>query len=255
MSETSASSHTFHPTQSTPRLLVSVRDLEEARIAQSAKADLIDLKEPRNGSLGMVAPSIADSIASQLPSSTLSLALGELSEWGKASVIPKVSASFRYVKIGLSNQAANSNWQTDWLRLRDQVEKTAQHSFEWIAVIYADHEDAKSPPPNKIIEMAIETGCAGVLFDTWSKTSGSLLDHLSLLELEQYLVTIHRAGLISALAGSLRAKHFSMLQPLRPSVIAVRGAACENSDRVAKLSKTQICDLRDTLGVPTGKVD
>ncbi len=39
-------------------LLVSVRDAEEAADAVAAGADLIDVKEPRGGSLGATSPAV-----------------------------------------------------------------------------------------------------------------------------------------------------------------------------------------------------
>lgn len=48
------------------RLLVSVGSLDEARLAAAAGVDLIDLKEPRLGSLGRVALNVARDIAGHL---------------------------------------------------------------------------------------------------------------------------------------------------------------------------------------------
>ncbi|MFM9068482.1 MAG: (5-formylfuran-3-yl)methyl phosphate synthase, partial [Planctomycetota bacterium] len=59
------------------RLLVSVRNAQEAQAAHRGGAQLIDLKEPRQGSLGAVPPADWPSIQAALPSSVpLSVALG-----------------------------------------------------------------------------------------------------------------------------------------------------------------------------------
>ena len=44
------------------RLLVSVRDALEARVAMGAGVDLIDVKEPRRGSLGRASNSVVAAV-------------------------------------------------------------------------------------------------------------------------------------------------------------------------------------------------
>ena len=93
-----------------PRLLVSVRNAEEAIAACCGGADIIDVKEPLNGSLGRASAEVMESIAASLsdcaadctPTATepmlhdavatprpLSLALGEVDEWlGDSGSLP-----------------------------------------------------------------------------------------------------------------------------------------------------------------------
>jgi len=232
------------------QLLVSVRNLEEARIAFESNVDLIDLKEPNHGALGMVELSTAHQIAEALPNATLSLALGELTDWRKSESKVKVPAASRFLKLGLAGEDDNQNWLDEWLSLRKKFDDAAGKSFDWIAVVYADHELAKSPTPEAIIEAAIKTGCAGVLFDTWSKKTGSLLDLLSVEQLEAYRNTIHAAGLLTAFAGSLREEHLSALRPVGAEIIAMRGAVCEENNRVGTLSASRINVIHEALQSP-----
>ena len=46
-----------------PKLLVSVRTIEEARAALAGGADIIDIKEPTRGSLGRADEAVLTSIA------------------------------------------------------------------------------------------------------------------------------------------------------------------------------------------------
>ncbi len=250
MNEPAESNISINSTPMAPRLLVSVRNLEEARIAHHANVDLIDLKEPHKGSLGMVELSTAQKIAEVLPEATLSLALGELSERKQKSSVLRIPTAFRYLKIGLSGEEENRTWQEEWQSLRNNIEAEAEKSFQWIAVIYVDHELAKSPAPDVIIETAITTGCAGVLFDTWSKQSGSLLDWLSVEQLKAYREMIQGAGLLTALAGSLRENHLPILRPIGTDIFAVRGAVCEENDRVGTISATRIKTFQEVLNSP-----
>lgn len=234
-----------------PRLLVSVRNPGEARIARDAGTDLIDLKEPRRGSLGMVDMPVAEAVADELPAEALSLALGELTEWNGSPVIPKVPSAIRFLKLGLSNQADHPDWKQDWPRLRQAVNERSGKSFDWIAVVYADCEAARSPAPEEIIAAARESNCTGVLFDTWSKTGGSLTDHLSLENLASYIASIHSAGMLAALAGGVRAEHLPELLPLEADIIAVRGAVCEHQSRTARVRSESIAAFRRRLNGAT----
>jgi uncharacterized protein (UPF0264 family) len=65
-----------------PQLLVSVRDVAEAEAALAGGADIIDIKEPRRGALGMAdAAMIAEIVACVDRRVPVSAALGELREW------------------------------------------------------------------------------------------------------------------------------------------------------------------------------
>jgi len=232
--------------RSSPRLLVSVRNLEEARMARVAGSDLIDLKEPHRGSLGMVDESIAAQVAAEMPQSPLSLALGELTEWNGAADIPRIPSAIRFLKLGLSHQAPHA-WQPAWKELRDAVDSRADKQFNWIAVIYADSEAARSPAPEEIIEAAGSTDCAGVLFDTWCKAAGSLTEHLPIDRLASYIESIHSAGMLTAVAGSVREEHLSELLPLGADIIAVRGAVCRGVDRTGTVCGNLIRNFRTRL--------
>lgn len=232
---------------SSPRLLVSVRNLEEARIARAAGGDLIDLKEPRHGSLGMAEPAVAAEIAAEMPESQLSLALGELADWNDHQSIPGIPSAFRFLKLGLSHQAHNPGWKQDWIRLRQAVDKHSDRPFGWIAVIYADSPAARSPDPEEMIEAARTTHCAGVLFDTWTKAGGSLIDHIPIESLASYIEAIHAAGMLAALAGSVREEHLPELRPLGAEIIAVRGAVCRGHDRTAGIDAAAILRFKQLL--------
>src|ERR1700758_3746331 len=72
------------------RMLASVRNLDEARDAAGAGADLIDLKEPGAGALGAVsAPQIArivHSLRAEYPRLPISAAIGDLLPGDSASL-------------------------------------------------------------------------------------------------------------------------------------------------------------------------
>src|SRR5215468_9568595 len=87
-----------------PGLLISVRDAAEAEAALRGGADVIDVKEPRRGSLGRAdAATIAAVVACVAGRRPVSAALGELVEPGSEAV-PGPGLSF--VKWGLAGTAS-----------------------------------------------------------------------------------------------------------------------------------------------------
>jgi uncharacterized protein (UPF0264 family) len=95
-----------------------------------------------------------------------------------------------------------------------------------VAVVYADHDFAKSPGPDEILRLARPAGCTAVLVDTFDKSSGGLLEHWPLAETAALVQTCRREGLMCVLAGKLNFDSIRQLLPLAPDYVGVRGAAC-----------------------------
>ena len=91
------------------KLLVSVRDADEARLAVEAGVELIDVKEPHAGPLGAAASemiaAIAQVVARHRP---LSVAFGELDEFEARPVATPHGITF--AKLGLARCAGRCDW-------------------------------------------------------------------------------------------------------------------------------------------------
>jgi uncharacterized protein (UPF0264 family) len=203
------------------RLLVSVRNRQEAEEALAGGADLIDVKEPSRGSLGMADPAVwrevADAVAGRAP---LSVALGELRDFrgGKQPCL----SSFQFAKLGLAGCAAIDDWPARWA---SALESFPPHVGR-VAVSYADWRQAEAPPPRAVVEAGRTLGCRAWLIDTCAKHAGGLLDHVSIEELSDLIAFARRGGMLTVLAGSLTLESIPRVLPLSPDYIAVRGAVC-----------------------------
>ncbi|SFI40239.1 (5-formylfuran-3-yl)methyl phosphate synthase [Planctomicrobium piriforme] len=234
-----------------PRLLVSVRNAEEAGIAAAAGADLIDFKEPLQGSLGMVEPAtLRESVAclrQQFPECVISAACGEVLDWDgiAAGVLPAV----QYLKLGLAGLASHSDWKVRWTKVRRTLSAGVEgsESPSWIAVAYVDNELAQSPPVEEVIAAAFETGCVGMLFDTCSKGEGRLLDYLSEERLISLTAEIQQLGLLVAAAGRLSIDDVSRVCQTGVDIIAIRSAACLDGDRGGSISSEAIERFRTAM--------
>ena len=208
------------------RLLVSVRSLHEARLAAEAGAHLIDLKEPRHGSLGRVgfevARSISEALAHRRP---LSMALGELADYHECEhrVGHSIPPGIVFAKLGLAHCAGVPDWPARWRKANQALPLECQA----VAVIYADWRQAAAPCPGSILDEAVANGCRALLIDTWNKAAGDLFAHFASTEIEELLRRARQDGLITVLAGSLSMANVAEPLKLSPDYLAVRGAVCD----------------------------
>lgn len=205
------------------RLLVSVRNADEARIACDAGAHVIDVKEPTRGSLGRPDPDVVERVCDRVGHRALtSAALGELREasmWQHVATIPE---RVTYAKLGLAGCTDMADWRDVWARAITCIRATAVA----VAVAYADWRSARAPSPMDVLGHGARLGCGCLLVDTFDKTRGDLLDHLDEEDLAQLMGACRVRGVSTALAGSLSIRTIPRLLPLAPDFVAVRGGVC-----------------------------
>ena len=237
--------------QDQPRLLVSVRNATEAVAALEGGCEILDIKEPSRGSLGMADVDEIRAVIQFVDSCDLdcpvSAAFGEVCDWADVESVPTLPVGLSYVKLGLAGLGEQSNWISHWLRVRKMVEQSAQNSFQWIAVAYADWRQADAPRPGKVIAAAKETGCAGVLFDTFEKTGRHLLEEIPVRELQQFTAEIRSQGLLTALAGSLRADVLPDLAEIPANILAIRTAGCLDGQRSGDINAHAVRQFKTAL--------
>lgn len=230
-----------------PRLLVSVRSPDEARLAVAGGASIIDIKEPSRGSLGRADFSVWTQVREAVPEHVpVSVALGELSEWlapGAASPPPEVWRGLSYRKLGLSR--SSPEWRRDWAGLRTRL---GESKTPWIAVAYADWQAAGAPDPDSVLNAALDSPeIVGVLVDTWDKGCRPEFGPAW----QDWMDRGKRAGKVLALAGGIGLESIPHLLKFQPDVIAVRGAACLHGDRQAAIDPGRLAELARALKSPT----
>jgi (5-formylfuran-3-yl)methyl phosphate synthase len=264
---TESISGTPEGTSPAPRLLVSVRSVAEARAALSGGCDILDVKDPTRGALGMADFSVTEEVlrtglAAGIP---VSAALGEVSEYPSDPTLtnpehrlPHALAQLSFTKIGLANLNHDSNWAARWQDTMSSLTGSLSKEHDspgqrWVAVIYADWQSAGAPSPDAIVDQVLSSGSstgheiAGVLVDTWSKKSGRLLDSLSVEQLQQLAECVQRSGRFFAVAGRLTAEMLPELVAVRPDIVAVRSAACRGEDRTLSVDTAAVQMLRTEI--------
>lgn len=225
-------------------LLVSVRSAEEARRALAGGASIIDVKEPSNGSLGRASFESWREVEHVMPADfRMSVALGELPEWlggDRPEAPPGAFEGIRYRKVGLAG--VGPNWLEEWNEL---VRRLDAPGAGWFAVVYLDWEAAGAPAPRSILNAGIDY--EGVLFDTWdkSKTAEWTPDLIGIAS------DFREDDRMLAVAGGLTRDNLDAIADIRPDVVAVRGAACENGDRLRDVDQHRVEELAEIVrGLP-----
>lgn len=233
----------------TTRLLVSVRDCTEAAAAFAGGADIIDLKEPKSGSLGMANPTTIQSVldwkTAQNIHAPVSAALGELSEWDVDR--KPIPTGLSFVKVGLAGEST-ARFENRLKALQDRLNSTRETAPQWVTVAYADTASANSPNAWDIARHAVASNSAGLLIDTFKKTGIPLTDTMSINELSDLRAMLNENGQFFAIAGQIKANQIhDCLSAIQPNIIAVRSAVCTDGNRELSVSSTAVAELKTLL--------
>jgi (5-formylfuran-3-yl)methyl phosphate synthase len=233
------------------KLLVSVFDDAEARLAVAGGVDIVDVKNPAEGSLGAPAPGVIARVRSVLPAELpLSAAIGDLPCLPGTAALAALGAArsgAAYAKIGLWGSSTTEEAVAVLRAAQDAVEGEAAV----IAVTYADGARVPSRPlpPRQLVVAARRAGVAGCLLDTAVKDGRGLLSWLAPDELAELVAEAHDAGLEMALAGELRAEDLAAVRATGADIAGVRSAACRDGRRTAPLDPERIARLRAVCAV------
>jgi uncharacterized protein (UPF0264 family) len=233
------------------KLLVSVIDGAEARVAVAGGIDIVDVKNPAEGSLGAAAPRVIAQVRAVLPAELpLSVAIGDMPSLpGTAALaaLGAVRSGADYVKLGLWGASNTQDAVAVLSAAREAVDRDAAV----IAVAYADAARVPSRPlpPWELVTAARRAGISGCLLDTAIKDGRGLLSWLSADALADLVAEAHGAGLEMALAGELRAEDLAAVRGTGADIAGVRSAACRDGRRTAALDPRRIARLRSMCAV------
>ena len=215
------------------KLLVSPRSVEEAIEAVRGGADIIDVKNPREGSLGASFPWVISAVRRAVPRSIeVSATLGDapcLPGTMSLAAAGALQAGADIVKVGL--KFTGRSRATELMSMVVKAARLIKPTSVVVAASYGDAHEVGALEPMDVPQVAYESGCEVAMLDTAVKDGRSLLDHLSRRELRRFVDEAHSLGLKAALAGSLKLEHIPACLELGADIIGVRGAACEGGDR------------------------
>jgi (5-formylfuran-3-yl)methyl phosphate synthase len=215
-------------------LLISPIDTEEAREAIEGGADIIDVKNPKEGSLGANFPWIIKEVREMTPKNMeVSATLGDVPyKPGTVSLaaVGAVVSGADYIKVGLYG---TKNYHQALEVMRNVVKSVKEYNNNALVVAsgYADAHRVGAVDPMDVPEIAAAADADFAMVDTAVKDGKNLFDFLDRESLEKFTDNIHEYGMKSALAGSIKQEHLSILYQLGCDVVGIRGAACIGGDR------------------------
>jgi uncharacterized protein (UPF0264 family) len=231
------------------KLLVSVADEREARVAVESGVDIVDLKNPAEGSLGAPAPSMIARVRAAVPAERpVSAAIGDLPNLPGTAALAALGAAHSgaaYVKVGLWGTSTEDEAVAVLRAVREALESGPTRPAV-IAGAYADAERVPSRPlvPGAVVAAARNAGVGGCLVDTAVKDGRGLFEWLTPDALEALVAAGHAANLEMALAGALRAEDLPTVRATGADIVGVRSAACRDGRRTAPLDAGRIGRLR-----------
>ena len=217
-------------------MLASVVNLAEARIVAAAGVDIIDLKDPAAGALGALPVGEIKAIVDSLSGDQrISATLGDL-PMQAGVLVPAVEAmaatGVDFVKIGFFPGG-------DWSGVVGDLRPAAADGIRLVAVLFGD----SSPDLGWVTRLA-EAGFEGVMLDTADKRKGSLRTFCNPGFLRDFVATTRRHGLLTGLAGSLRAEDVPSLLALDPDYLGFRGGLCRGG-RSGALDPDAVIHIRE----------
>lgn len=237
-----------HKRSDAPLMLASVMNATEAELALAGGADVIDIKDARLGALG--AASLEESaliiraVRAFKTDTLISATVGDLPMVPSvlsAACAERAALGVDYVKIGLMNGESLTACIAALSALK------LPQGTRLVAVLFADIQ----APSDALLNALSNAGFAGVVVDTFDKTSGSLFAHSANWPLGE---TLHSAvevarehGLFTGLAGGLGLNDIETLHQTGAAILGFRGALCSGAQRVASLQLTHVKQVRHQM--------
>lgn len=229
------------------KLLVSPTNTEEAISALNGGADVIDIKNPKEGSLGANFPwvirDVKETIEGKKP---ISAALGDFNyKPGTAALAAygAAAAGADYVKVGLYDVKTEE-------QALDMMKGIAQSlkgmDIKVVACGYSDYERIDSIDPKLLPAIGEKAGVDLVMVDTGVKDGRSTFEFMSEDDLIEFVNDAHARGLETAIAGTIKFDDIPALKRIQPTIIGVRGIVC-GGDRSTTIRQELVEKLKSEI--------
>jgi len=232
------------------KLLVSVANVREALAAVAGGADIIDVKNPAEGSLGAGFPAVIRAVRAETPGRlAVSAALGDapgLPGTFSLAAAGAAAAGADLVKVGLYG-IGNAEEAIYFMKRIKEAVTLFNPRCRVIAAGYADASQIGALPPAELPAVAAAAGVDGCMLDTAGKGGTTLLGLMSGRELVAFVEESHRLGLFAALAGSLGFADLPLVYETGVDVVGVRGAACRGGLRRGEVVADEVLRLKNMV--------
>ena len=233
------------------KLLISIRSIEEVKVVNGLNIDIIDLKEPKNGPIGMLDFIDIKKIVLALRgnnfcgkiSTTFELNDGNLSRNDIAKIENLGSVGLDYIKVGVS---ADGNTWENLKKFTKSLSKIKNRVLENKLILVLMITDKHSFKFVKNISPSMVGKFSGIMIDTLDKENGSVFDIVNFTELSIIKKFALENNIDFGIAGSLDVSHTSLINQLQPNWAGYRGGVCLKK-RSGPLSRVRLENLIDSF--------
>lgn len=223
------------------QLMISVLSADEARDALLGGAEILDIKNPEEGSLGAQSPEVIREITHLCSGKIeVSAAIGDVPNLPGTAALAALGAAdcgADYIKIGIYGPRTELEARTLLYKTRQAVK---EYPVSIIAAGYADFERTGTLNPDCLPHVAASAGIQGILLDTYIKDGKSLFDFLDLQQLRLMAEQTHTYGMTFGLAGALNEKDLEPVYAIGADIVGLRTAVCLNKERNGPLRMEHI---------------
>jgi uncharacterized protein (UPF0264 family) len=220
------------------KLLVSPINVEEAKICKLGGADIIDVKNPKEGSLGANFPWMIKAVKQAAGHIPVSATIGDFNYKPGTASLAALGAAVSgadYIKVGLYDIHTNDQ-ALDMMTKIVRAVKDFDENKKVVASGYSDYKRINSISPFELPAIGREAGVDVVMMDTGIKDGRSTFEFLNEEELTEFVSISRDHGLQTALAGTIKFEDIPALKRISPDIIGVRGCVC-GGDRNSTIKK------------------
>ena len=233
------------------KLLISPINTEEAIAALNGGADIIDVKNPKEGSLGANFPwmikAVKNAIESKKP---VSATIGDFNyKPGTASLaaLGAASSGADYVKVGLYDIQTEEQ-ALEMLTKIVRAVKDYDPSKKVVASGYSDYERINSISPMLLPEIGAKAGVDVVMMDTGVKDGRTTFEFMTEEEVTEFVRLANENGLDSAIAGAIKFENLPAIKRIQPDIIGIRGMVC-GGDRSTTIKEELVVKLKNEISL------
>jgi uncharacterized protein (UPF0264 family) len=218
------------------KLLVSPTDEIDAIDAVKGGADIIDVKNPAEGSLGAPLPVLIRKVRESVPPTIpISAAIGDVPQLPGTIAQAALGAAIAgadYIKLGLMGPR-NIDDAIGVVKAVVDTLSEFNPGVITVAALYADHKRVGALNPVDLPRIAEEANAGFAMIDTAIKDDRNIIEFMNSSEIIEFIQQCRERRIKTALAGSLTYESFETVARFEPDVIGVRKAALQEPDRVS----------------------
>ncbi len=230
------------------KLLVSPINIEEAKAAYNGGADIIDVKNPKEGSLGANFPWVIRSVKEAMGKTPVSATIGDMNYKPGTASLAALGAAVSgadYVKVGLFD-IQTTEQAIDMVEHVVKSVKDYDPSKKVVISGYADYKRINSIPLRELPSICADYGADVAMMDTGIKDGRSTFEFMTNEELSQFVESAHDLGLVTAIAGNIQFEDIEAINQIGPDIIGIRGCVC-GGDRNSTIQQKLVEELRSMM--------